>query len=366
MLAVTLSAIADLPGLQEQTVLPALACTLRTRLVNFPVQTAGLTPIIFPPVAWAVPRFSLFRTETTLLSGFRLHEVGGKHFTDASLVDDSGAENDLFTAKIKSGQAENLDMQVAGPPVVVERSGAVLVLAGDEPANYGSWLYRFLPKYLLSRTASEFESVLVYTPGFAFALLDAAGVRQEVVSHNPRRPFLVKNAIIPSLPAPHVYLRPEIVAALRAMVPSERGDVDLGERIYVSRRMQSIRKPGFRVLINETAVVERLREHGFTEFIPEDHSFREQMAIFGRARVIVGCGGSNMFGCVFARNVEFIVDLESAPNWLFAHLNLFESLGCAYAGALGTRRGAEADTPHLNWEIDVSAVIGGLRALGLV
>ncbi|HEY5299822.1 MAG TPA: glycosyltransferase family 61 protein [Acetobacteraceae bacterium] len=365
MMPYAFSAITDLPGLQEQAVLPAFGCTLRTRLAIFPVQTAGLTPITFAPAPWEIPRFSLFRTDATLLSGFRLHEVSGRLFTDASIVGDTKAESDLFTRKVEIGQAEDLDKQSLDAPVVVEKGGPVLVLASDEPANYGSWLYRFLPKYLLSRVASEFEAVLVYTPGFAFDLLDAAGVKRELVSHNPRRRYLVRNAIIPSLPAPHVYLRPEIVAALRGMVPSDRKGVDLGERLYISRRMQAIRKPGFRVLINETELVERLREHGFAEFIPENHSFREQMAIFNRARIIVGCGGSNMFGCVFASNVEFIVDLESAPNWLFAHLNLFESLGCAYTAALGTRRGAEEDTPHVNWTIDVPAVIDGLRALGV-
>ncbi len=69
---------------------------------------------------------------------------------------------------------------------------------------------------------------------FALDLLDAAGVKPELVSHNPRRRYLIKSAIIPSLPAPHVYLRPEIVAALRAMVPSEHSGIDLGERLYVS------------------------------------------------------------------------------------------------------------------------------------
>lgn len=108
-----------------------------------------------------------------------------------------------------------------------------------------------------------------------------------------------------------------------------------------------------------------MRGRGFAEFIPENHSFADQMAIFSRAKVIVGCGGSNMFGCAFARSADLIVDLESSTNWLFAHLNLFESVGCSYTAALGTRLGPDTDTPHVNWTIDVPAVIEGLAKLGV-
>jgi hypothetical protein len=355
----------NVAGLQELPVLPPLTCTIRSHLVEFPVQSESLIPVKFAQIKWEIPRFSIFSGDVVQTAGFRLHEIAGTYFTDTSLVGDALAESNIFNAKLNLGRAENLDMISNEPPIEVSRSGPVLVLASDEPSNFGSWIYRILPKYLLAREASQFETVLVYLPEFAKPLLQIAGVQCEILPHRPHRRYRIQRAMIPSLPAPHVYLRPEVLTALRNMTQSPSASVTLGERLYVSRRQQAINKPSHRVLVNETELVEVLREHGFAEFTPERHSIRDQMSIFNGARVIVGPGGSNMFGCVFAQNAEWIVDIEGAKDWLFAHTNLFESLGCNYTVVLGQTTASDKK-PHPNWEIDVRALVSGLKSLSII
>jgi hypothetical protein len=67
-----------------------------------------------------------------------------------------------------------------------------------------------------------------------------------------------------------------------------------------------------------------------------------------------------MFGCVFARHAEYIIDIESCEEWTFAHANLLSSTPAQWTMLKGTRvpRGAP---PHQNWFIDIDTVLEGIR-----
>jgi capsular polysaccharide biosynthesis protein len=136
------------------------------------------------------------------------------------------------------------------------------------------------------------------------------------------------------------------------------------EKIYVSRRKQAISRPGLRVLENETELVERLRALGFNEVFPEEMSIADQVAMFSSAKIIVGPGGSNMFGCVFARTAELILDIESGPAWLHGHMNLLSSIRRPFSIVMGVQNG-RGGSVHRNWTVDVDCLLQGLRRMGV-
>jgi hypothetical protein len=358
----------ELFRLSEQVVLPAIELASCERYINFPIRSDLCIPVNSPRFMLQIPRISLFRTDDVLLNGFRLLEQDGKLFNDTSLVSYFPARiNVEFKAKLSAPgdyecisrsflQGERKDTtEVASP-------GGVLVLASEEPYNFGSWIFRFLPKYLLARRLGWSGSVMVYQQPWMTKLLKFSGQNHNLIEHNPQRQYRIRDAIIPSLSVPEVLFRQEILSLFESLHARQARNISLGEKIYVSRRQQAVAQPLQRTLENETGLVAALTELGFVEFIPENYPIGEQIAIFDRARIIVGCGGSNMFGCVFARQAELIVDIESCDEWLHAHRNLFSSNRASFSIILGQRTG-RGQIPHQNWQIDIEALVQGLRIL---
>jgi capsular polysaccharide biosynthesis protein len=85
------------------------------------------------------------------------------------------------------------------------------------------------------------------------------------------------------------------VAALKAAArPSDR--IERPERIYISRRGGN----SFRKLENEAEIEEAVRCLGFKIVRTEEHSLDDQIAMFSRARVVVGPHGAGMTNTAFA------------------------------------------------------------------
>ncbi len=78
------------------------------------------------------------------------------------------------------------------------------------------------------------------------------------------------------------------------------------DRIYVSRRANPTRR-----LVEEEAVEAAFAAHGFRIVHPEGHDIHEQMRLFAGARLIAGCGGSNMFNLAFQGRAEAVLVLVS-------------------------------------------------------
>lgn len=367
----TLSGAAEFAGLSEQSLFPAEQRATGEREVAFPTRSDTLTPVTFGAMTLEVPRVSLFAAQDIHVAGFRMFGLENRWANEESLVSDPALMTMYMNRKLDVGQRENLPDPFppeTAQPVQheVDLGGEVLLASSDEPSNFGSWMFRILPKILLGTDARHVAGIFVYrAQEWMRAVLECTRFAGEIVHHEPTQTYRIRNAVIPSLPAPQAYLRPEVRAALWSLHERAPSTASLGEKLYVSRRSQALRRHGFRVLENETAVVERLVEHGFVEFTPENHSFRDQLAIFDRARVIVGAGGSNMFGCLFARHAEFIVDLESCDDWVFAHRNVLASTDASFSIVRGVQTG-RGSAWHRNWTIDEQALLDGLGAFGLL
>jgi hypothetical protein len=69
-----------------------------------------------------------------------------------------------------------------------------------------------------------------------------------------------------------------------------------------------------------------------------------------------------MFGCIFARHAELIVDIESCDEWIHAHSNLLSSTNASWSMLKG-KRVPRGKPPHQNWIIDIETIVEGLRLL---
>lgn len=365
-----LCSAAEVP-LDEQVLLPSTQGTSCERFVPFPVESEYLRPHTPRSIKQDLPRFSLFSgIDRLILNGFHLFETDGVFFTDASLVLPE-ADSCRVVEKWRStvGQPEGIDFNLIGTQdklMRIERDGPIFLPQSSEPSNFGSWLFRFLPKLLMAKQAGERVNVLAYVhPGWTRNILNLIGVDYEIIPHNPVQRYLVTNPVIPSLAVPNVLFRPEILEHLWSLI-DEQVDGYLGEKIYVSRLGQTAKRPNHRNLQNEQELLDRLLPLGFTEFRPEDYSLAQQISIFANAKVIVGVGGSNMFGCIFARKAQFIIDIESGLEWMFAHANLLSSVPAHFSIVKGVRMEREETFPHVAWIVDVDALIKGIAKLELI
>ncbi|WP_166849836.1 DUF563 domain-containing protein [Isoptericola sp. BMS4] len=106
--------------------------------------------------------------------------------------------------------------------------------------------------------------------------------------------------------APH-YVHPEIRAVWERIRDGLRDDsAPSWDRIFVSRRDTL----GNRRCLNREEVEDYFSAAGFEVIYPEDYGLATQAAIFSRARVVAGFGGSAMFNTLFADRLEDMIVLS--------------------------------------------------------
>jgi hypothetical protein len=358
----------DVPCLLEERILDTTALVANERFIRFPIDSPTCLPVELAPVKQELPRFSLFHGNSVTVNGAALLGCEGRHFTADSLV----AVDPVACTRYNQHLLDRFgwgDISIAfllGEDSACESvatDSPTLVLCSDEPDNFGSWIWRFIPKLLLSMQHAKFSSVFAYhQQPWMKDLISLAGYEGELIFHDPARQYKIDNVIIPSAPVPAVLFRREVLDLFDRLHDRQDESCDLGEKLYVSRRGWALRFPRYRALENETGLVVALEELGFVEFRPEEYSIPMQVAIFDRARVIVGPGGSNMCGCIWARHAELIVDIEPCDEWLWGHMNLCSSTPAGWSMLKG-RRVRRGDAPHRNYIVDIGAVKRGVRQL---
>lgn len=237
--------------------------------------------------------------------------------------------------------------------------GTTLFIGSHEPSNYGSLLFRVLTKMATVRALGlQYDRVMFWSsnPSFA-ALAELAGIpSSSIVSHQPGVLTECERVLMPSLRNPHAFLDPESRALMLTIADRYRRE-GTPKRIYISRSAHAERGGNTRVCLNERELEGRLAAEGFAIIDLESYSNADQIALFAGADMIVGPSGSGMFNCVFSRPGTRLVDIESEPNWIYAHMGLFASCGLRYGIITGD---VDVDDPrpvHRSWRVDVDAVV---------
>ena len=210
--------------------------------------------------------------------------------------------------------------------------GKVYVLAFDPWAarNYYHWVVDTLPRLYAVREMLREAVVLVPRNARRY-------------QHDSVRLFQPKEIL--ELPK-HTYIRPANLVLPRPVADAGKHDGPLlrrmsnfigscvdavtppstgGERIYVSRSRQKVRR-----IANEPEVLGLLRQFGFSVVFFEDMSFSEEVAVMRRARFVVSNHGANLTNTLFMREGGSLLELNSDVDPNFSYWSLATNLSLSY------------------------------------
>ncbi len=196
--------------------------------------------------------------------------------------------------------------------------------------NYYHWLIEVIPKFqFINNLPSEFDDYPLLVNGRVKKvpqLLDVLKIYQtkqrEVVyldaGTNVKADNLVvidalswilldlrhgeKNLLTDSV------IHPLAISFLRSILPINNKYSKWGEKVYLSRKNQALRK------FNEQEVIDVLEQRGFDVIFPEQLSFLEQVALFNAAKFIVGATGAALTNLVYCKPNTKAICLIST-NW---------------------------------------------------
>lgn len=240
--------------------------------------------------------------------------------------------------------------------------GTAVVLCSQEPANYGSFLFRVLPKLLAVRAHGLGHlpmAVYAHPPAFLEFLRLAGVPASQVLQHNTHALTTFDRVIAPGLRNPHAFLDPESHALFQGLARENPG-AGGGRRLYLSRLGQARRGASTRRMLNEAELATAVAALGFEVIEPEQLSPAEQIAAFGAADIVVGPAGSAMFNVVFCRPGTKVLDIESEANWIYAHTGLFASCQARYGLFVAEVDASDPAPAHRRFQVDIPALIARL------
>lgn len=187
-----------------------------------------------------------------------------------------------------------------------------IVLVSNAYRIYGHWLVDMLPKlWLCQRFLGDLSSFSIIvprgTPAWALSIMERFFGVTNILWHEINNEVLkLSSCVVPSLLHNDHYFHPrmnDFVSHLLAHphVAAAAASVRPAERLYITRRAFRDRSTSYsRTIANEEQVVDLMTEFGFTTIAPEELPWEEQIALFSRARIIVGESGSGLHNTIFS------------------------------------------------------------------
>ncbi|HDR9135125.1 glycosyltransferase 61 family protein [Burkholderia sp. SIMBA_043] len=322
-------------------------------------------PVIYPPV------FALARNNVTLAGYRTMLGQDGTFCMDEAYLDQAAQEaalNRLSALDEFNNEATGLTLINDNREFsfshhdrpVIEHKGTAILLCSTEPSNYGSFLFRILPKLKTMQEAGLDGPIIVpvYTDSTR-ALLSLSGIDgSRIVPHYANALYKIDRAIMLSLRNNQAYLD-ESSIDFYTNLRARHGEDPRGRKLYITRRNlgNASLAAGARVMQNEGELIQALESHGFEIVEPSRLSALEQIRLFSSANMIVGASGSAMFNAVFCHPGTKLVDIESEPHWIHAHMCLFGSLGLNYGIFEGETYDRDFGAAHKPFSIDVESLV---------
>jgi hypothetical protein len=317
-----------------------------------------------PPVFVSAARNAKLVGYRTIISdgGFRDDQIilGGES-SEATFLNKIASEDSFLneeTGLRRAGAPDIFTLEV-GDRRERHIPGTVVVLCSAEPSNYGSFLFRVVPKLqTLTQLGLNDLPMLVWTrvPSFQ-RLLQLQGVRpDQLIQHEVQSITTMDLALTPSLRNPNAYLDHESHALMQRLSDRFMGP-RYGRRLYISRLRYGKTTGSKRTMLNEEQLAIRLADLNFEVIEPECLSPEDQIATFASADMIVGPSGSGMFNVVFCRPGTKVIDIESEPHWIYAHAGLFASCQLRYGLFVGSTDPTDTRPVHRRWTVDIEPLM---------
>lgn len=341
-------------------VIQSIPCSYRSLPINGHLITSGLAPFLERPipVSRKTDAFRIIDASNVTLRDFR----GFSNEKSQFYLDESQVPSwrwDVFAARFGAdGVYEDLRASFnEGTAMIedlnssVEIEESVYILSTGEPSNYGSWLYRVLPK--LIDLPKDNRAIFLYSPAtWMKEFLAKFAPERQVIQHNPQLKYHFKDARIASMRNLDVFFDDQTRDFYSGAANAIQGRSE-HKKIYLSRRGQKIRP-----ILNEDKLESFLMGIGFSIVKPEQLSLEDRIRVFRGAQEIVCPGGSGLFNCVFAGDVKKVIDIEPNRTWVYAHHNLLKSLHIPHVIAFGNQDPSHG--PHGPWMVDIDAIAAAL------
>jgi hypothetical protein len=324
------------------------------------------------------------QTPPFVITAANLRQVGyrsyltrsGNFFTDEALIDE--AETKEFLSRLSCEDAF-LNEETGLRPI--EQAGGFAFDAGDrqveqidceavslcsfEPSNYGAFLFRVLPK--LAGRAAAFRHRNVVAPLYFQSFRDLfamAGIETDrLIPHETRKIYQYRRVIIPSLRSPHALLDEETLQFYASM-RDRHGTRGGARKVFVTRRgWTGSYAANHRVMLNEERLANELAAAGFQSIAPHNMSAKQQIEAFSSADLVVGASGSAMFNVVFCHPGTRLIGIESEPNWIFSHLNLFGSCKLDFGVIEAKAQDKDWSKAHKPFTVNIDAVLARAKEL---
>ncbi len=266
------------------------------------------------------------------------------------------AYEDTDVAKVLGGYASS---RLDHPFQAIEEP--VLSLMSTEPSNYGSWLFRVLPKLLFRKHFGGNIKVMCWCPlPWQKRMLNFFGVKDEdIIDVNLGSCYKLSEIYVPVNLNPFAYMSEETLIFYKETLARHGIQQRRDRLIYISRRSRAAAAnfENVRNFIDEPSMIAALEGQGFEVVEPETRSFIDQVRLFASAAMVVGASGAGMFNTAFSAPGTGIVDIEAFPDWLYAHCNYFSSCGHVYGIAFGLADRSDPSPTHKRWSIDVPSTV---------
>ena len=231
-----------------------------------------------------------------------------------------------------------------------------------EPGNYGSFLIRQLPQMEVLRPFCE-ECDAYVTPAAVPWFLEALDLLKL-----PTRPvFTVPNIsgeFFTSVTFANDFddegfMRTELRARIRSRFGLDA--IPRSDRpIYVSRSLNSIHRPRYRVLLNEDQIEQEVAKRGFEIIYPEALRLIDQAKTFAGARRVVGPSGSGMLNILFGAAGARVLDMESTHVTVRQHAKVYCSAEAEYSFLFGLIEEDDRPLHQRSWSVPESLFFEGL------
>lgn len=203
-------------------------------------------------------------------------------------------------------------------------TGSLAILASPGEQCYYHWMFEIFPRLkVIQLSGITFDKIFLGLDDRKYKkeCLEQLGYTDNQTIYGKLTTAIkADNIIIPSMPNLTAVTRPNwVIDFLRAsfLNDASKRESHTGKKLYISRK-----KPSYnysqRIIVNEEAVFNLLKSHGFEKVYLEDLPVQKQAQLFNSAETIIAVHGASLTNLVFC-NDQYPVKVIEIYNPKLSH-----------------------------------------------